>query len=160
MFFPVREAGAVMRCQKDVFQQGSTSGCLSPCHCAPPLWNVKGKTLLITLLLKDQQPGEMYFVTFSLWSLFFRNENGDIHSGLHASAWRWVFNESLLPFPWALTEGHSRSCLWSILIATGDADPATGRGHLGSTSGFLWFGSNPSCVTFESYCWSQRGCEM
>lgn len=31
----------------------------------------KGKTLLITLLLKDQQPGEMYFVTFSLWSLFF-----------------------------------------------------------------------------------------
>lgn len=85
----------------------------------------KGKTLLITLLLKDQQPGEMYFVTFSLWSLFFRNENGDIHSGSHARAWRWVFNESLLPFPWALTEGHSRSCLWSILIATGDADPAS-----------------------------------
>lgn len=71
----------------------------------------KGKTLLITLLLKDQQPGEMYFVTFSLWSLFFRNENGDIHSGLRSSAWRWVFNESLLTFPWALTEGHSRSHL-------------------------------------------------
>lgn len=62
----------------------------------------KGKTLLITLLLKDQQPGEMYFVTFSLWSLFFLNENGDIHSGLRSSARRWVFNESLLTFPWAL----------------------------------------------------------
>jgi len=69
----------------------------------------KGKTLLITLLLKDQQPGEMYFVTFSLWSLFFRNENSDIRSGLRASAWRWGFNESLLPFPWAPSWGRSRS---------------------------------------------------
>lgn len=96
----------------------------------------KGKTLLITLLLKDQQPGEMYFVTFSLWSLFFRNEKGDIHSGSHAGAGRWVFNESLLPFPWALTEGHSQSCLWSVPIATGDADPATGRACLAITPGF------------------------
>lgn len=76
----------------------------------------KGKTLLITLLLKDQQPGAMYFVTFSLWSLFFRNENGDIHSALRASAWRWVFNESLLPFPWARTQGRSRSHRWNMLI--------------------------------------------
>ena len=111
----------------------------------------KGKTLLITPLLKDQQPGEMYFVTFSLWSLFFRNENGDIHSGLHASAWRWVFNESLLPFPWALTQGRSRSHLRSTPSATGAADRAAGGAHLAIASGFLWFGPNPSHVTFESY---------
>lgn len=92
--------------------------------------------MLITLLLKDQQPGEMYFVTFSLWSLFSRNENGDIHSGSHASAWRWGFNESLVAFPWALSEGRSQSYPRSTLITTGAADRNAGGARLGVASLF------------------------